>query len=80
MLNYLRARINGSSPSLRRVVARGECPIFFLQGASINVNASTKQVETAAERITKYEDFLKKGGFASFSYLYQTKKPYTIGI
>jgi len=62
MLNYLRARINGSSPSLRRVVARGECPIFFLQGASINVNASTKQVETAVERITKYDDFLKKRG------------------
>lgn len=62
MLNYLRARINGSSPSLRRVRAGEECPIFFLQGESINLSASPKRIEAAAERIKRYDDELKKRG------------------
>lgn len=62
MLNYLRARINGSSPSYRRVSASTECPIFFLQGPSANLDASSRQIERAVERLKEYDDFLRKRG------------------
>jgi hypothetical protein len=62
MLNYLRARINGSGPSQRRVPAGKDCPIFFLQGAAINADSPRSRVDTAVERINKYDDFLKKRG------------------
>jgi hypothetical protein len=62
MLNYLRARINRTSPSLRRVSASTECPIFFLQGAVANQSSSLNRIESAAERLKEYSDFLKKKG------------------
>lgn len=62
MLNYLRARINRSSPSKCGGSTGMECPIFFLQGASINVSASPKRIEKAAERIKAYDNFLKTRG------------------
>jgi len=62
MLNYLRARLNGSGPSQRRVLSGKECPIFFLQGAAINEDSPRSRVDTAVERINKYDDFLKKRG------------------
>lgn len=62
MLNYFRARINGSGPSMRRVAISSECPIFFLQGAEANRPSSYERVERAAERLKEYSDFLQRKG------------------
>lgn len=62
MLHYLRARINQSSPSLRRVSGGSECPIFFLQGKAANTPASAQRIEAAALRLQEYSDVLKKRG------------------
>jgi len=62
MLNYFRARINGSGPSLRRVAVSPGCPIFFLQGAEANKGSSPERIERAAERLKDYRDFLHKRG------------------
>ena len=62
MLNYLRARINGSGPSWRRVDATPECPIFFLQGAEANRPSSPERIEQAAHRLKGYSDFLQRKG------------------
>jgi hypothetical protein len=62
MLNYFRARINGSGPSLRRVGSSKECPIFFLQGVTANRNSSTNRIDSTAKRLKDYSDFLKKRG------------------
>lgn len=62
MLNYIRARINGSSPSLRRVGAIKQCPIFFLQGSAANRDTSAQRIEATAQRLKEYNDFLGKRG------------------
>jgi hypothetical protein len=60
MLNYLRARISGTGPSLRRVGSSTDCPIFFLQGAAANRPSSDERIDKAAARLKEYRDFLKK--------------------
>ena len=62
MLNYFRARINRSGPSLRRIAATQECPILFLQGAEANKVSSHERVERAVERIKEYSNFMEKKG------------------
>lgn len=62
MLNYLRARINGSSPSQRRVGTTTECPIFFLQGIDANKASTSERIEQTALRLKGYRDFLQKKG------------------
>jgi alginate O-acetyltransferase complex protein AlgJ len=62
MLNYFRARINRSGPSLRRIDATQECPILFLQGAEANKASSPERVERAVERIKEYSNFMEKKG------------------
>lgn len=62
MLNYLRARINGSSPSQRRVGTTTECPIFFLQGIDANKASTSERIEQTALRLKEYRDFLQKKG------------------
>ena len=60
MLNYLRARVNETGPSLRRVGSSAECPVLFLQGAEANRLSPNERVEHAAGRLKEYRDFLEK--------------------
>lgn len=60
MLSYLRARINGTGPSLRRVGSSTECPVLFLQGVAANRPSSDERVEKTAGRLKEYKDLLDK--------------------
>lgn len=62
MLNFFRARINGSGPSSRHPSSTATCPIYFLQGAEANRPSSPERIERAALQLVAYRDLLKARG------------------
>jgi hypothetical protein len=62
MLNYIRARINGASPSPLQLTFPLNCPILFAQGVAANQDASIQRLERSALILKSYSDFFTRRG------------------
>ena len=62
MLNYLRARINNTGPSLPEEIDASKCPLFFSHGQSTNQDVTTERYKLSIEKVKEYNDFFTSKG------------------
>jgi hypothetical protein len=62
MLNYMRARINKSGPSLPDGVDSSNCSLYYSRSYSINQEATSERYKQSLVRLKEYNDFFKQRG------------------